>query len=74
MLEAGSDTSASYLQNATQLFIMHPEVQEKARLELDRVVGPDRLPNTNDLKNLPYIQAVIKEAGRSVISWRERLG
>ncbi|KAG8956747.1 hypothetical protein FRC04_000225 [Tulasnella sp. 424] len=58
MLEAGSDTSASYLQNATQLFIMHPEVQEKARLELDRVVGPDRLPNTSDLKNLPYIQAV----------------
>ncbi|KAG9045811.1 hypothetical protein FS837_005601 [Tulasnella sp. UAMH 9824] len=64
MLEAGSDTSASYLQNATQLLIMHPEVQKKAKEELDRVVGPDRLPQPSDMKNLPYIQAVIKEVHR----------
>ncbi|KAG8899688.1 hypothetical protein FRC01_010414 [Tulasnella sp. 417] len=64
MLEAGSDTSASYLQNATQLLIMNPKVQEKAKEELDRVVGPDRLPQPSDIKNLPYIQAVIKEVHR----------
>lgn len=41
-----------------------PEVQEKARAELDAVVGPHRLPDFNDRDALPYVCAVIKECMR----------
>ncbi len=41
-----------------------PEVQRKARVELDAVVGPTRLPTVADRENLPYIEAIIKETLR----------
>lgn len=43
-----------------------PVVMNKAQEELDRVVGPDRLPDFDDLHLLPYTQAVMKETLR----WR----
>lgn len=39
----------------------HPEIQAKAQVELDTVVGPDRLPEFSDRSNLPYINAIISE-------------
>ena len=39
----------------------HPEVQEKARAEIDAVVGPDRLPEFTDRPKLPYIDAIVSE-------------
>ncbi|KAJ7031409.1 cytochrome P450, partial [Mycena alexandri] len=55
--------------SAVQLFflamLIFPEVQQKAREELDRVVGRDRLANLDDRKYLPYVgQALIKEIMR----------
>lgn len=44
--------------------VLHPDVQLRAREEIDRVVGGDRLPNVKDRENLPYIEAVLKEAFR----------
>lgn len=41
-----------------------PEVQKKAQEEIDRVVGRDRLPNSSDRPNLPYIDATVKEVLR----------
>ncbi|GAA6032480.1 hypothetical protein JCM8097_004781 [Rhodosporidiobolus ruineniae] len=38
----------------------------KAQAELDRVVGPDRLPTFDDFEDLPYIRAVVNETLR----WR----
>lgn len=43
---------------------LFPEVQRKAQAELDLVVGPSRLPDFDDLDNMPYIQAVVKETMR----------
>lgn len=43
---------------------VYPEVQQKAQAELDRVVGPSRLPTFKDRADLPYIEAVIKEIHR----------
>lgn len=40
---------------------LFPEVQRKAQAELDRVVGPTRLPEFEDLDNMPYMRAVIME-------------
>lgn len=44
--------------------VLHPEVQNKARRELDRVVGKDRLPEYDDEPNLPYITAILREVLR----------
>ena len=42
----------------------YPEVQKKARAELDAVVGPNRLPSWEDRDSLPYITAIAKESIR----------
>ena len=44
--------------------VLHPQVQLKAREEIDRVVGDNRLPTVRDRENLPYIEAVLKEVFR----------
>jgi len=43
--------------------ICYPEVQKKAREELDRVLK-GRLPDFSDYDDLPYIQAIVKEVLR----------
>ena len=45
--------------------VLHPEVQEKVRQEIDTVVG-DRIVELSDSPNLPYLRAAIKECFR----WR----
>jgi len=42
----------------------HPHVLEKARLEIDAVVGKSRIVEESDIKNLPYLQAIVKETFR----------
>jgi len=43
---------------------LHPEVQRKAQEEIDRVLGHDRLPSAQDKKDLPYVNAIMKEVVR----------
>ena len=45
---------------------LYPDVQKKARAEIDAVVGSDRLPTYEDQQSLPYIDAIVKE----VLRWR----
>jgi cytochrome P450 len=40
---------------------LFPDKQALARAELDRVIGPSRLPNMEDRASLPYVDALIKE-------------
>ncbi|KUI60217.1 Fumitremorgin C synthase [Cytospora mali] len=61
--EGGSDTSAATLTTFIQTMVLHPEVQLRAREELDRVCG-DRLPIMEDEENLPYVRACVKEVLR----------
>ncbi|KAI1125417.1 cytochrome P450 [Nemania abortiva] len=63
LLEAGSDTSASTLIGFIQALLIFPEVSKLAQAELDRVCG-DRIPDLNDLPDLPYIRGCIKESLR----------
>ena len=44
--------------------ILYPEVQRRAQAELDTVIGPHRLPDFSDMKDLPYIVAITKECLR----------
>jgi cytochrome P450 len=43
---------------------LYPEVQQKAQEEIERVIGPYKLPTFNDRERLPYIDAVVKETLR----------
>ncbi|KAK7755682.1 hypothetical protein SLS62_002293 [Diatrype stigma] len=63
LLEAGSDTTAATLIGFVQALLCFPEVVPLAQAELDRVCG-DRVPDFDDLPNLPYIRGVIKESFR----------
>ena len=38
----------------------HPHIAAEAYEELDRVVGRERWPNTEDEPNCPYVRAIIK--------------
>lgn len=44
--------------------ILNPEVQAKAQAEIDKVIGPNRLPELDDKKNLPYVRGVATETAR----------
>ncbi|KAK7002496.1 cytochrome P450 [Favolaschia claudopus] len=65
-------TSASIFGGATVAAVesfffamsQYPEVQAKARDELDRVVGRDFLPSFEDRSNLPYVNALLSEVHR----------
>lgn len=43
---------------------IHPRVQRRAQEEIDRVIGPERLPKVADMPNLPYVNRVITEVLR----------
>jgi cytochrome P450 len=43
---------------------LYPQVQRKAQEEIDRVVSTSRLPTFEDRENLPYVNALVKEALR----------
>lgn len=64
--EAGSDTTSMALEVFVLAAVLHPDAVHKAQEELDRVVGPSRLPHFGDLDRLSYIQAFVKEVHR----WR----
>ena len=46
--------------------VLNPDVRRRAQVEIDRVVGHDRLPSYADRSDLPYTEAIMKE----VLRWR----
>jgi len=64
LYSGGSDTTVSANTSFFLLMGLHPEVQRKAQEEIDRVIGHDRLPNAQDRKNLPYVDAIMREVMR----------
>lgn len=44
--------------------VLHPDIQQKARSEIDRVIGTDHLPRLEDQDKLVYFTAVLKECLR----------
>ncbi len=49
-----------------KVMVMHPEIQERAKAELDSFIGHDRLPTLKDREDgeLPYLEAVLSEIFR----------
>merc|ERR1712190_556809 len=57
-LIAGRDTTAQALSWALFCLCKHPEIAERARQEVETVIG-DRDPCYEDVIRLPYLQAVL---------------
>ncbi|KAF3480995.1 uncharacterized protein GIQ15_06342 [Arthroderma uncinatum] len=66
LIEASTDTTSTVLEVFVMAMVLFPSVAARAQKELDTVVGPNRLPTFEDMPNLPYINALVKEALR----WR----
>ncbi|KAG5195498.1 hypothetical protein R6Z07F_019075 [Ovis aries] len=66
MVMAGTETTAATLQWAALLMGKHPRVQSRVQEELDRALGPARLPRPEDVHALPYTNAVLHEVQRFI--------
>ena len=64
MILGGTDTTSVTLTWALSLLVNHPEVLKKVHAELDTHVGKERQVSGSDLKNLTYLDAIIKETLR----------
>ncbi|KAJ8516458.1 hypothetical protein ONZ45_g6243 [Pleurotus djamor] len=60
--EGGIETTPSALNTFFAAMVLYPDVQQRAREELDAVI--DRLPEPSDYPHLPYVQAVMLEVLR----------
>ncbi|KVI06601.1 cytochrome P450 CYP82D47-like [Cynara cardunculus var. scolymus] len=64
LLVAGLDTTSLTLTWALSLLLNNPKALKIAHDEIDEHVGRDRLVEESDLKNLVYLDAIIKETLR----------
>ncbi|XP_057870918.2 cytochrome P450 76T24 [Cryptomeria japonica] len=61
---AGTETTTSTVEWAMAEFIRNPQKLNRARQELDEVVGCNRRVEESDLDRLPYLHAAVKEIFR----------
>ena len=64
LYSAAASTTASLAMSWVLMMVLNPSWLAKVQEEVDRVVGPDRLPEFDDLPNLPTVRAVVKEVAR----------
>ncbi|KAH7856979.1 hypothetical protein Vadar_007586 [Vaccinium darrowii] len=74
MIFRGTDTVAVLLEWIIARMVLHPDIQAKAQQEIDTCVGDQRHVRDSDIPNLPYLQAIVKEALRlhppgPLLSW-----
>lgn len=70
LLGGGTVTSARTISCATYYILTRPDVLKRLREELRQPMAnwPTRVPSWAELERLPFLQAVIKEALRYVLS------
>lgn len=64
LLQAGVSTSGDTMEWAMSLLLNNPLVLYKAQIEIDNLVGEDRLINESDVAELPYLRCIINETLR----------
>nr|GMD12257.1 cytochrome P450 CYP82D47-like [Ipomoea batatas] len=64
LLVGGSDTTAITLTWVLSLLLNNRDALQRAQKEIDIVVGVERWVEESDIKNLPYLQAIVKETLR----------
>lgn len=66
MFGAGAEAIGATLSFFMLAMVLYPRVQEKLRAEIQAATDGEQLPTFNEVKDLPYLSAVIKETLR----WR----
>ncbi|CAI7586938.1 unnamed protein product [Penicillium bialowiezense] len=66
LAEGGVESTATTLKVFVMAALLYPDVTKTAQVELDQIVGDDRLPNFDDMTKLPYLKAMMQE----VLRWR----
>ncbi|OAX33598.1 cytochrome P450 [Rhizopogon vinicolor AM-OR11-026] len=61
---AGMDTTASVVHTFVLAMVLFPDVQARARAEIDQVTKHDIIPSIDDRASLPYLDAVLFEVLR----------
>ncbi|KAG2337220.1 cytochrome P450 [Suillus weaverae] len=61
---AGTETTASALQAFLLAMVLYPEVQARARTEINLVVRHDKMPCLDDRASMPYLDAILHEVLR----------
>ena len=56
---AGNDTTAITVVAAILYMVLYPQAAVKAQVELDAVIGKNRLPVPGDRPQLPYVTAFV---------------
>ncbi|KAJ1307183.1 hypothetical protein OPQ81_001299 [Rhizoctonia solani] len=64
LFAGGTDTTVATLMMFFMAMLLYPEVQKKAQVELDAVIGSSRLPNFEDRAQLGYIERIVQETLR----------
>ncbi|RPD77315.1 cytochrome P450 [Lentinus tigrinus ALCF2SS1-7] len=64
MYMGGSETIAASMHSFILAMLLYPAVQERARSEVEKVLGTHRLPTFDDFGSIPYVDALIRETLR----------
>eukprot|EP00918_Siedleckia_nematoides_P078543 GHVU01171880.1.p1 GENE.GHVU01171880.1~~GHVU01171880.1.p1 ORF type:complete len:506 (-),score=45.24 GHVU01171880.1:261-1778(-) len=64
MFGAGTETVVTTMMWGITLLVMNPEVQTKVQVEIDEIVGHNRLVNWTDRPHMSYMEALIIEIQR----------
>ncbi|WMV48392.1 hypothetical protein MTR67_041777 [Solanum verrucosum] len=64
VLVAGSDTSAAVIVWAMTTLMRNPRAMKKVQAEIRQSIGKKVIVNEDDIQNMPYLKAVIKETLR----------
>ncbi|KAF9002268.1 cytochrome P450, partial [Cyathus striatus] len=64
-MDAGAETTSSYLLCVFMSLILYPDFQKIAQNEIDDMIG-NQIPTLKDIEKLPYLNAFLKEVMRFI--------
>lgn len=64
ILSGGTRTLYIGMMTVSFLMLLYPEWQVKMQAHIDEVIGPDRMPNMDDIPKMHLIRALVKEGIR----------